>query len=193
MSVDVEMAAGATGAAPTDDAPSSPALRPSPGSATNKAFQAQVRRALTSLKSPPRLAQSELLTLQVVGRRLAAAGLEDNRLNRAALLREVLIERIEGLRPDAGEHRESHRVGEAWRFYNVLHYPYVRELSRKSALMEARRLELERRREGRREPGELEQVLAWLADVDEDTFYKWQRRASEAIGQVLWEEERDGG
>ena len=70
----------------------------------------------------------------------------------------------------------------------MLYYPYVRELSRKGALSEARRLSDERRRTGQREPGALEQVLIWLADVDEDTFYKWQRRASDTIAAILWEE-----
>ena len=41
------------------------------------------------------------------------------------------------------------------------------------------------------------EVLAWLADVDEDTFYKWQRRASDTIAAILWEENakiaRDAG
>jgi hypothetical protein len=151
-----------------------------------KAFPAQVRKALTSLKSPPQLAKSPLLSLALVERRVARAGQEDNRLNRVVALRELLIEQIEGLRPDADG--STHRVGEAWRFYNVLYYPYVRELSRKSALAEARRLSEERRRNGQREPAELEQVLAWLADVDEDTFYKWQRRASDTIATILWEE-----
>lgn len=151
-----------------------------------KAFPAQVRKALTGLKSPPQLAKSPLLSLALVERRVARAGQEDNRLNRAAALRELLIEQIEGLRPDADG--ATHRVGEAWRFYNVLYYPYVRELSRKSALAEVRRLSEDRRRSGQREPGELEQVLAWLADVDEDTFYKWQRRASDTIATILWEE-----
>jgi hypothetical protein len=151
-----------------------------------KAFPAQVRKALTGLKSPPQLAKSPLLALALVERQVARAGQEDNRLNRVAALRELLIEQIEGLRPNADG--SSHRVGEAWRFYNVLYYPYVRELSRKSALAEARRLGEARRRSGQREPGELEQVLAWLADVDEDTFYKWQRRASDTIAAILWEE-----
>ena len=151
-----------------------------------KAFPAQVRKALTGLKSPPQLAKSPLLSLALVERRVARAGQEDNRLNRVVALRELLIEQIEGLRPDSDG--SAHRVGEAWRFYNVLYYPYVRELSRKSALAEARRLGEERRRNGQRDPGELEQVLAWLADVDEDTFYKWQRRASDTIATILWEE-----
>jgi hypothetical protein len=151
-----------------------------------KTFPAQVRKALTGLKSPPQLAKSPLLSLALVERRVARAGQEDNRLNRVVALRELLIEQIEGLRPNSDG--SAHRVGEAWRFYNVLYYPYVRELSRKSALAEARRLSEERRRNGQRDPGELEQVLAWLADVDEDTFYKWQRRASDTIATILWEE-----
>jgi hypothetical protein len=151
-----------------------------------KAFRNAVRRALTNLKSPPQLADSPLLILAVVERRVAEADLLDNRLNRVATLREVLIEQIEGLKPEIDS---PGRVGDAWRFYNVLHYPYVRELSRKGALAEARRLSEERRRNGQREPGEFEQVLNWLADVDEDTFYKWQRRASDTIANMLWEEQ----
>src|SRR6266496_1450297 len=47
-----------------------------------KAFPAQVRKALTGLKSPPQLAKSPLLSLALVERRVARAGQEDNRLNR---------------------------------------------------------------------------------------------------------------
>ncbi|MBC8164066.1 MAG: hypothetical protein H7Z42_22890 [Roseiflexaceae bacterium] len=56
-----------------------------------------------------------------------------------------------------------------------------------AARAEARRLREQRLREGQRNPGDLEQVLSWLADVDEDTFYKWQRRASDAIAEALWQ------
>jgi hypothetical protein len=150
-----------------------------------KAFKDLVRKGLTNLKSPPQLAKSPLLGLSVVEERVRLNNLDDNRLNRVAALRELLIEQIDGLRPADGA---ASRVGEAWRFYNVLHYPYVRELSRKAALTEARRLESERRRRGVREPDDHEQILCWLADVDEDTFYKWQRRASDTIATILWEE-----
>jgi hypothetical protein len=150
-----------------------------------KAFKNLVRRAISSLKSPPQLAKSPLLTLEIVEQRLAQAGQADNRLNRASALREILVEQIDTLRPTSDE---TVKVGEAWRFYNVLHYPYVRELSRKGALAEARRLSEDRRRNGQRQPGEFEQVLLWLADVDEDTFYKWQRKASDTIATMLWEE-----
>ncbi len=152
-----------------------------------KAFKNLVRKAISSLKSPPQLAKSPLLTLELVDRRLAQSRLIDNRLNRAAALREILVEHIDTLRPSSDE---TIKVGEAWRFYNVLHYPYVRELSRKAALAEARRLSEERRRMGQRQPSDLEQVLGWLADVDEDTFYKWQRKASDTIAVMLWEENR---
>ncbi len=148
-----------------------------------KAFKNDVRRALTGLKSPPRLVNSSLLTIPQVVEWLATQELADNRLNRVAALREVLIAQIDALRPADGS---DPKVGDAWRFYNVLHYPYVRELSRKGALAEARRLREERTRNGQRSPGDLEQVLVWLADVDEDTFYKWQRRASDAIAEALW-------
>jgi hypothetical protein len=155
---------------------------------SQKDFNALVRKAITGLKNPTQLIRTPLLSLKVVGQRLEQMGLEDNRLNRAATLREILIEQIEGLRP--GDNTGStNRTGDAWRFYNVLHYPYVREISRKGALSEARRLSEERRRNGQREAGQLELVLTWLVDVDEDTFYKWQRRASDTIAEIMWEQE----
>jgi hypothetical protein len=178
--------------APAEEVPAE-AETPAPQADDEKHFKDAVRRALTGLKSPPRLAQSPLLGLTMVERRVAQAGQPDNRLNRVAALRELLIEQIDGLRPSE---QSGARVGDAWRFYNVLYFPYVRELSRKAALAEVRRLADERRRDGQRAPGDLEQVLSWLADVDEDTFYKWQRRASDTIATMLWEEnakiEREG-
>jgi hypothetical protein len=150
-----------------------------------KAFKDNVRRAVTNLKSPPQLAKSPLLSLSLVEQRLVQAEREDNRLNRATTLRELLIEQIEALQPN--DTASSH-TGDAWRFYNVLYYPYVREISRKGALSEARRLAELRRRAGRREQSAQEEVLAWLADIDENTFYKWQRRASDTIATILWEE-----
>ncbi len=126
-----------TEAEPMSPEPTAEAEAAPPQADEEKRFKDAVRRALTSLKSPPRLAQSQLLGLAMVERRVAQAGLPDNRLNRVVVLRELLVEQIEGLRPcdDA-----SAKVGDAWRFYNVLYYPYVRELSRKAALAEVRRL-----------------------------------------------------
>ncbi|HEY1011538.1 MAG TPA: hypothetical protein VGE07_02465, partial [Herpetosiphonaceae bacterium] len=157
---------------------------PSEAGLVPKPFRDQVRRAISGLKNPLALANSPLLSHGSVAERLAAVALEDNRLNRAACLRELLIEHIEGLRPaDDG----AAPAGEARRFFNVLYYPYVAERSRKQALTESRRLAEQRRRAGAAQPGETEQVLAWLADVDENTFFKWQRKASDVIAQVLWD------
>ncbi len=155
-----------------------------------KSFNNVVRRAITHLKNPTQLVKNQLLTLRLVERRLKEAGLDDNRLNRSIVLREVLLEAIERLRPTglSGPATEP-GTGDAWRFYNVLYFPYVRQISRKTALTEARRLEVERKRSGPGGASELEQVLNWLTDVDEATFYKWQRRASDTIASLLREEE----
>jgi len=119
-----------------------------------KEFRTLVRRAISALRNPPQLAQSPLPALPLVQRRVAEAEHKDGRLARVASLRELLIEQIEGLRPSDGY---ANPTGDAWRFYNVLYYPYVKELSRKAALGEARRLE--RERSGENTPGELQQVL----------------------------------
>ncbi len=153
-----------------------------PSSPPPKAWNDAVRRAMSGLKNPPQLASNPLLSSALVEAQLLAAGQEPTRLNRVAGLRELLIAQIEGLRP-AGEAG----VGDAWRFYNVLYYPYVREINRKTAINEMRRLHEERRRTGAGEPTKHEQVLSWLADIDEDTFYKWQRKASDLIAANLWE------
>ncbi|MEI6044004.1 MAG: hypothetical protein WCS37_06400 [Chloroflexota bacterium] len=174
---------------PLEVAEPEPISQQAPPEAVNineKSFNDMVRRAITGLKSPPQMIKSPLLSLHIVKQRLQEHSLEDNRLNRASALRELLIERIEHLRPT---NAEANGTGEAWRFYNVLYYPYIREISRKSALSELRRFQDERRRKGQHEPGDLERILEWLVDVDEDTFYKWQRKASDTIAAIIREEE----
>jgi hypothetical protein len=47
----------------------------------------------------------------------------------------------------------------------------------------------ERRKHEGSPRGDLEQVLDWLVQVDEDTFYKWQRRGSDTIAAALRERE----
>lgn len=154
--------------------------------ASVKAFNDTVRRAITSLKNPPQLIKSPLLSLKMVEKRLQQEGEEDNRLGRAAALKSLLTEMIEQLRPADGA---TYGTTEAWRSYNVLYFPYVREISKKQAYAEAHRMAEQRRRNGIREPGELELALEWLSDIDEDTFYKWQRRASDTLATILREEE----
>lgn len=152
-----------------------------------KQFKSNVRRAITNLKSPPRLAQSPLLTLELVSERLQYEQREDNRLNRTAALRELLLDYIDALRPTD---TPGAQVGDAWRFYNVLYYPYVRETSRKAALAEIRKHEAARHGSGQAlsHDHDTETVLRWLVDIEDATFYKWQRRASDVIATSLWED-----
>ncbi len=152
-----------------------------------KNFNDLVRKALTGLKNPPEMIKSPLLSLSTIEVRLRDSGVEDNRLNRVAVLREWLIQLIDELRPVGSA---ASGTGDAWRFYNVLYYPYVREISRKGALVELRRIQHERRQNNKTEPpGDLERALEWLVDVDENTFYKWQRKASDAIASIIREQE----
>jgi hypothetical protein len=51
-----------------------------------------------------------------------------------------------------------------------------------------RQLEAARQRNGQPHPGDLEQVLVWLVDIEAPTFYKWQRKASDIIATSLWED-----
>ncbi len=166
-----------------------PPVGPPPDLGTVKAFDDAVRRALTHLSDPTKLSTSPLLHLEVVARGVAAQDLEDNRLNRAAVLRELLLDLLEGLRPPEGSGRVT---GDAWRYYNCLYYPYVRGLGRRRAPTALRQMAERRAREGKPR-SELEQVLEWLLAVDVDTFYKWQRRGSDTIAATLREREAAAG
>ncbi len=170
------------------DALAIPPAGADPELATRKAFDDAVRRALTHLSDPTKLATTPLLNLVVVGQNVAMQHLEDNRLTRSAALREILLELLDGLRPQNGDKVTS----DSWRYYNCLYYPYVRGLGRRRAPAVLRQLSERRKREGGVR-GELEQVLDWLLQVDEDTFYKWQRRGSDTIAAALREREAAAG
>jgi hypothetical protein len=166
-----------------------PPAGPTPELATRKAFDDAVRRGLTHLSDPTKLATSPLLHLQLVAQGVAAAQQEDNRLQRAAVLKEILLELLEALRPPDGA---GPIIGDAWRFYNCLYYPYVRGISRRRAPALQAQLQARRRLEGTPR-SDLERVVNWLLQVDEDTFFKWQRRGSDTIAAALRERERAAG
>ena len=160
-----------------------------PHLATGKAFDDAVRRALTHVGDPTRLAASPLLDLFLVTRALHDQGLEDTRLNRAAVLKPVLVSLIKKLRP---RQQDGDRTDTAWRYYNCLYYPYVRGFARRRVPTVLRALTERRSREGGPR-SDLERVLEWLLQVDEDTYYKWQRRGSNTIAGALRECERAAG
>ncbi len=157
--------------------------------ATSKEFEDAVRRALTHLPDPTRLATSPLLQLRAVGRHLEESGQEDNRLNRTAALREMLIDLLDGLRPVG---RAGGVTGDAYRYYNCLYYPYVLGIGRRRLPAVQRRLQERRSREGTPKADE-ERVVDWLLQQDEATFYRWQRRASDTIAAALSEREAAAG
>ena len=166
-----------------------PPVGPSPDLATCKQFDDAVRRALTHLSDPTRLATSPLLNLATIARSVQDHALEDNRLNRAAMLAESLRDFVEALKP-ADDRRSV--VAEAARFYNCLYYPYVRGIGRRRWATVLRQLQERRRADGGPET-DLERVVVWLQRLDEATFHKWQRRASDTIAAALRENEREAG
>ena len=171
------------------DALASPPAGPSPELATRKQFDDAVRRALTHLSDPTKLATSPLLNLETVARGVRAGGEEDDRLTRAAALKEILLELLDNLRP---ADTAGGITGDAFRFYNCLYYPYVQGITRRRAPTVLRQLQERRQRTGgpRTDP---ERVVDWLLQVDEDTFYKWQRRGSDTIAATLREREAAAG
>ena len=166
-----------------------PPAGPHPELSTVKQFDDAVRRALTHLSDPTKLATSPLLNLGVMSKAVADGSVEDNRLNRAAALKEILLELLEGLRPSDGP---GGVTGDPWRYYNCLYYPYVRGIGRRRAPTVLRQLQERRQRDGTPRT-DLERVADWLLQVDEDTFYKWQRRGSDTIAAALREREQAAG
>jgi hypothetical protein len=162
---------------------------PSSELATRKAFDDAVRRALTHLSDPTKLATSPLLNLRTVACGVAQQHLEDNRLHRAAVLNEILVELLDGLRP---ADRAGGVTGDAARYYNCLYYPYVRGLTRRRCPTVLRQLQERRRRDGSPR-SDLERVIEWLLQVDEDSYYKLQRRGSDTIAAALREREAAAG
>jgi hypothetical protein len=157
--------------------------------ATCKVFDDAVRRALTHLLDPTKLVTSPLLRLALVSKTIHDQQLEDTRLNRAAALKSILIALLTELRPQG---QDGGPTSGAWRFYNCLYYPYVRGISRRRAPTVLRALVERREREGSPRT-EQEQVIRWLLQVDEDTYYKWQRRGSDTIAAALRDQERAAG
>ena len=172
-----------------EQALATPPAGASPALATRKAFDDAVRRAITHLQDPTWLATSSLVQLQAVGKRLAESGQEDNRLDRAAALKEILLELLDGLRPNG---RTGGVTSDAYRYYNCLYYPYVQGISRRRLPALQRRLQERRAQEGSTK-SDHERVVDWLLLQDDATFYRWQRRASDTLAAALREREVAAG
>ncbi len=136
-------------------------------------FARLTRRALSHLDNPPRLAASPLTRLPLVDAQLATAQTANaGPLERAAVLRQLLTESIERLRPH-GE--EPFGTTGAWRHYNALYYPYVLGLK----LYGRRPL-----RDGL--DGTAQAAVEWFAaQVPQRTLYNWQNEAAHLIARDL--------
>jgi hypothetical protein len=133
-------------------------------------FVRLTRRALSHLDNLPRLATSPLTRLPLV--ETAANSVTVGPLERAAVLRNLLIESIERLRPDGDI---AFGTTGAWRHYNALYYPYVLGLK------------LYSRRSAHNSLDETTQsAVEWFsAQVPQRTLHNWQNEAAQLIARDL--------
>ncbi len=143
-------------------------------------FARLTRRAFSHLNNLPRLARSPLTRLPQVEQQLRAQGRADTSLERAGILRQVLSESVQRLKPRGAEAFAS---GDEWRFYNALYFPYVVGLRPYS-----RRANHDDLADSERE------ALQWFRhDVPQRTLYNWQTAAAELVARDLRERFADTG
>lgn len=137
-------------------------------------FQRVTRRAFSHLGNLPKLASSPLTRLRLVDERLAQKDAPDTTLERAAILRTVLIESTRRLRPRG---QGDFGTTDEWRHYNALYFPYVAGLKPYS-----RRANHEGLNEAER------QALEWFRrEVPQRTLYNWQTAAARLVARDLRE------
>jgi hypothetical protein len=129
----------------------------------------------------PRLAAHPFTQLPTVETHLNQRGESDNTLNRANILRTILIESIQRLKPTS---EDGFGSTDEWRFYNALHFPYVvglkpyRRYTNSDGLL----------------PDETAALDWFRTQVPERTLYNWQKAAANLVAQDLREQsELEGG
>lgn len=134
-------------------------------------FVRLTRRALSHYGDLGRLVSSPLTKLPTIDKRLAARGAEDQPLERAAELKELLLESIVRLKPRDGDFGTT----DEWRYYNALYFSYVvgiRPYRRQTGA------------EGLDPVGR--QALAWFTrHVPERTMHNWQNAAARLVATDL--------
>ncbi len=130
-------------------------------------FVSMTRRAISHLGDLPKLATSPLMNLPAV-----VHATTDNPLDRVMVLRTLLIESIERLKPV----REAEfGTSDEWRHYNALHFPYVRGIKPYG------------RRYGNDMGDEVSrQAFVWFQSaVPERTLRNWQQAAAKLVAHDL--------
>ena len=141
----------------------------------DKEFSRLTRRALSHMGNLPKLAANPLTRLPLVDHRLQQRGIQENTLERAAELKNILIESIERLKPPGNGVFDS---SDAWRYYNALYYPYVLGLKPYSRRADTTQLQSAEK-----------EALNWFrTQVPERTLYNWQNAAAKLIAQDIREQ-----
>lgn len=135
-------------------------------------FARLTRRALGNFGDLPRLCASPLINLTLITDRLAARGVPDDTLGRAAELKSVLAESIARLKPPVDE---DFGTSDEWRYYNALHFPYVVGLKPYSS----------RDRTKPKDPTAREALEWFHARVPERTLRNWQNAAAKLVARDL--------
>lgn len=136
-------------------------------------FAKLTRRALAHMGNLPKLATSPLIHLPIVKNHLPDG--QPNSLEQAAILKRLLTESIERLKP---RHKGEFGFTDEWRHYNALYYPYVLGLKPYS------------RRENNGEHNTaVSQTLHWFrTQIPERTLHNWQNAAAHLVAQDLREQ-----
>lgn len=135
-------------------------------------FARLTRRALSNFGDLPRLCASPLINLTLITDRLAARGVPDDTLGRAAELKSVLAESIARLKPPVDE---DFGTSDEWRHYNALHFPYVVGLKPYSS-----------RDKTKPKDPTVREALEWFdARVPERTLRNWQNAAAKLVARDL--------
>ncbi|RKN51163.1 hypothetical protein [Micromonospora endolithica] len=134
-------------------------------------FARLTRRALSHYGDLGRLVASPLTAHPEIDKRLAARGVDDQPVERAAELKGLLLESIVRLKPRDGEFGTSAE----WRYYNALYFSYVVGIRPYRRHVETRGLDT---------PGR--EALGWFRrDVPERTLHNWQNAAARLVATDL--------
>lgn len=151
-----------------------------PNSVDEAEFVRLTRRAISALGDLPKLTTSPLTRLPDIERHLAATPERDNPIERANLLRQLLVEGILLLKPThANGNGTPTSAGfgntDEWRHFNALYFPYVVGLKPYSVRAEYHNLDQD-----------TQAALDWFrASVPERTLYNWQTAAAKLVADRL--------
>lgn len=137
-------------------------------------FTRLTRRAISYIGRLDRLVSSPLMQLPLIDRQLGQIDTATS-LERAGILKNLLTEGIERLRPQTDE---GVGTSEEWRYYNALYYPYVQGLKPLSLRLVISELDADTRL-----------VVEWFRQqVPERTLHNWQNAGAALVAQHLREQ-----